>query len=69
MLLAFTLLLTLLCADQTVDAEIHSGSTSIYWDFNESPGCSMFSSTFDIINYPAGKPTWAKAPSYGFLFA
>jgi hypothetical protein len=42
MLLAFTLLLTLVCADQTVDTEIHSVvSTPIYTDFNENwPGCS-----------------------------
>ena len=69
MLLALTLLLTLVCADQPVNIEIHSGYTSIYTDFDESPGCSVLISNCDIINYPAGKPTWAYEPAYGFRTA
>jgi len=69
MLLALTLLLTLVCANQAVNIEIHSGNTPTYTDFNEYPGCSMFISTCNIINYPAGKPTWAYAPSLGFTTA
>ncbi len=52
------LLLTLVCADQTTNIEIHSGSAPIYTDINESSGCSGYVSTMTIINYPVGKPAW-----------
>ena len=63
------LLLTLVCADQTVNIEIHSGSTPTYTDFTESGPCSGYISDSDIINYPAGKPAWAYNYPYGFTNA
>ena len=52
------LLLTLVCADQTVNIEIHSGSTPIYTDFSEDGGCSGWYSTCNVDYYPSGKPLY-----------
>ncbi len=62
------LLLSLVCADQNVNIEIHSGSTSIYTDYTEYSGCSGWYSTYEE-TYPSGKPDYAYHHPYGFTTA
>ena len=53
---AFSLLCILVRAHQTVNIEIHSGTSPIYTQFVNHGNCYCKKL---IENYPAGKPGWA----------